>query len=277
MIVLAQWDVRHFNTTGWFMNRSRIRGVAARTAALFVALSAFATAPVAAADLTLLSAGAMKAPVLQLLAQRDPTLPHVNVSFATAGAIRDLLAKGEKADVVILPSENIDALARQGAGVAGSRRTLGETEVGVAVRAGEKLPDIGTREALRATLLAARRVVIVDPAKGTSGRLVEGVFNELGIADAMRDKTVKVDGGYVVEAVARGDADLGLHQISEILPVKGVQIAGGLPGDLRRFTRYDIAILAASGEQQGATELVDYLTSGAARAVIEKSGFKPTR
>jgi len=130
---------------------------------------------------------------------------------------------------------------------------------------------------LRATLLAARKVVIVDPAKGTSGRLVQGVFDELGIADAMRDKTIKLDGGYVVEAVARGEADLGLHQISEILPVAGVQLAGTLPGDLRRFTRYDIAILLASGEQRGATELLDYLTSDAARAAIEKSGFKPAR
>ena len=75
---------------------------------------------------------------------------------------------------------------------------------------------------MRATLLAAKKVVMVDPTKGTSGRVVERMFRELGIADQMRDKTIKVDGGYVVEAVARGEADLGLHQISEILPVAGV-------------------------------------------------------
>ena len=157
-----------------------------------------------------------------------------------------------------------------------SRRELGRTEVGVAVRAGAPVPDIGTPDALRATLLAARKVVIVDPAKGTSGRLVEEVFKLLGIADAMRDRTIRVDGGYVVEAVARGEADLGLHQISEILPVAGVKLVGPLPGDLQRFTRYDIALVAGTPHRDEAAALVGELDSRSARAVIAKSGFETT-
>ena len=254
----------------------RIDRARARAAGwLFALFASVGTVPTAAADLTLLSAGAMREPVTQLLAQRSQSLPPVNVSFGTAGAIRDRLAKGEKPDVVILPSGDLDSLIGQGVANAASLRALGETEVGVAVREGAKLPDIATPEALRATLLAARKVVIVDPAKGTSGRLVEGMFKDLDIADAMRDKTLKVDGGYVVEAVARGEADLGLHQISEILPVKGVRLVGPLPANLGKPTRYDVAVLAASDQQKDALELVGYLTSSAARAVIEKSGFKP--
>lgn len=265
-------------TNGLLMNLRGIRRTAARVPALFAVLVAALTSlPAAAADLTLLSAGALREPVTQLLAQRSASLPHVNVSFATAGAIRERLAKGEKPDVVVLPSGDLDGLIGQRVADSASLRALGETEVGVAVREGATLPDIGTREALRATLLAARKVVIVDPAKGTSGRLVESMFKDLGIADAMRDKTLRVDGGYVVEAVARGEADLGLHQISEILPVKGVTLVGPLPGDLRRPTRYDVAVLVASDQQEDAKALVGYLTSSAARAVIEKSGFKPAR
>ncbi len=258
------------------MKLRRIARAVVRTAAALAALcTSIATA--AAADLTLLSAGAMRAPVTQLLAQRSASLPHVDANYGTAGAIRDRLAKGERPDVVILPGEDLAGLIKQGVADAASLRALGETEVGVAVREGAKLPDIATRDALRATLLAARKVVIVDPAKGTSGRLVESMFKDLGIADAMREKTLKVDGGYVVEAVARGEAELGLHQISEILPVKGVTLVGPLPGDLRKPTRYDIAVLVGSDKQKDATELVDYLTSGPASAVIEKSGFKPAR
>ena len=264
--------------TGLLMNLREIRRRAARAPALFAILvTAFTSLPAAAADLTLLSAGALREPVTQLLAQRSVSLPHVNVSFATAGAIRERLAKGEKPDVVILPSGDLDGLIGQGVADSASLRALGETEVGVAVREGATMPDIGTRDALRATLLAARKVVIVDPAKGTSGRLVESMFKDLGIAEAMRDKTLRVDGGYVVEAVARGEADLGLHQISEILPVKGVSLVGSLPADLRRPTRYDVAVLVASDQQEDAKALVGYLTSGAARGVIEKSGFKPAR
>ncbi len=260
------------------MNSSRNSRAAALAATYLVTLFAsFVSASSAAADLALLSAGALKAPVSQLLERRDPSLPHVDASYATAGAIRDRLLKGEKPDVLILPSGDVQSLVTQGVVGSASRRALGETEVGIAVRANTTMPDISTREALRATLLAANKVVIVDPAKGTSGRLVEAMFDALGIADAMREKTLKVDGGYVVEAVARGDADLGLHQISEILPVKNVKLVGPLPGDLRRVTRYDAVIRVDSGNQAAAEELVRYLTSDAARAVILQSGFQPAR
>ena len=260
------------------MTCSRNSRAAARMATSLVSLfSLLVSAPVIADDLILLSAGALKAPVSQLLEQRSASLPHVNASYATAGAIRDRLAKGEKPDVLILPSDDVQSLVANRIADSASRRALGETEVGIAVRAGATVPDISTREALRATLLAAKKVVIVDPAKGTSGRLVEAMFNALGVADAMRDKTLKVDGGYVVEVVARGDADLGLHQISEILPVKNVKLVGPLPGDLRRVTRYDAVIRVDSGNQGAAEELIGYLTSDAARMVIEESGFKPAR
>ncbi|MEO8935952.1 MAG: substrate-binding domain-containing protein [Burkholderiaceae bacterium] len=230
-----------------------------------------------AADLTLLCAGALKAPISVLLAKREASLPHVAVTFATAGAIREKIANGDRPDVVIAPSEDVYSLMKQKLIDVSTRRPLGGTEVGVAVKAGAPLPNIATPDALKATLLAARRVVIVDPAKGTSGRLVESLFKEMHIDEQMRGKTLKVDGGYVVEAVARGEADLGLQQISEILPVAGVKLVGPLPGDLQRLTRYDMAMMTTTTHRADAHKLVDALSSRDAHAVIEKSGFMTSR
>jgi molybdate transport system substrate-binding protein len=178
---------------------------------------------------------------------------------------------------VIAPSEDLFLLMKKNEIEAASRRALGETEVGVAVKAGAPLPDISTRDALRATLLAAHWVVIVDPTKGTSGRLVESLFKELHIDEAMQPKLIKVDGGYVVEAIARGEADLGLHQISEILPVAGVRLVGPLPGDLQRLTRYDVAMLSKPAHRVEAEALIRDLDSREAHDVIQKSGFMTAR
>ena len=119
--------------------------------------------------------------------------------------------------------------------------------------------------------------MIVDPGKGTSGRLVESLFKELKIDEQMQPKLLKVDGGNVVEAVARGDADLGLQQISEILPVAGVKLVGPLPGDLQRLTRYDLAMMAKTSHRADAAKLVEELSSKDAHAMIERSGFMTSR
>ena len=258
------------------MIRSNVRRPARIVAVFAAALAAAVVAASAnAADLTVLCAGALKTPVSALLAKRDPS--SVAVTYATAGVIRDRIAKGERPDVVIVPSEDAFSMMKRGLLNVATRRALGTTEVGVAVRSGAPIPDIRTKDALRATLLAARKVVIVDPAKGSSGLQVENLFKELRIDDAMRAKTLMLDGGNVVEAVARGEADLGLQQISEILPVAGVKLVGPLPGDLQRLTRYDIAALNASKRPKEAEALVRDLSSNDAHVVIEKSGFMSAR
>jgi len=238
---------------------------------------AVAASSAAAADLTLLCAGAMRPAISKLLVGRAAGAPRVDVTYATAGVIRERLAKGERPDLVIVPGGDALELTKQGLLDASTRHALGETEIGVAVRAGSPLPDIGTPDALRATLLAARRVVIVDPNNGTSGRLMIGLFQSLGIEDQLRGKLMRIDGGMVVEAVARGEADLGFQQVSEILPVAGVQLVGTLPGPLKKVTRYDVAVLAASPNATDARAFAEEMTSPRARAVIEQSGFTAAR
>jgi molybdate transport system substrate-binding protein len=228
-----------------------------------------------AADLTVLCAGAMKPSISALLEKRSASLPHVDVTYATAGAIRDRIKKGEQYDLVIAPSDVTYDMLKQNLIDAKTRRALGETEIGIAVKEGAPIPNIKTPEALKATLLAAHKIVIVDPTKGTSGRLLEVMFRDMGIEEQLKDKLIKVDGGTVTEAVARGEADLGFQQVSEILVVKGVKLVGTLPGDLKKITRYDLAVMNASTDKKDATALAAYLSSPAAHKVIEKSGFSP--
>ncbi len=245
---------------------------------LLVALAVLLASGLASADeLKVLCAGAMKVPVSQLLARRGNAEPRVDVVYGTAGAIREKLEKGETPDLVIAPGDYIQSLVVADRVSAPSRRPLGETGIGVAVRLGAPLPDISTRESFRDTLLAAGKVVTVDPTKGTSGRLLQVMFAEMGIADAMRAKTVFLDGGFVVEAVAKGEADLGLQQITEILPVKGAQYVGPLPPELQKTTRYDAGILAGTKHAREAEALLMYLASDEARVVIEAAGFKSVR
>jgi len=230
-----------------------------------------------AAGLTVFCAGAMKAPVSAIVGARVPNASPIEIVYGTAGALRDRIAKGERPDVLVVPSQDMAVLVTDRVVDAATRTALGSTGVGVAVRADAPSPDISTPAALTATLLAARRIVMVDPTKGTSGRIVDAVFKELGIADAMRDKTLELDGGYVVEAVARGEADVGLHQVTEILPVAGVKLVGPLPGDLNRLTRYDAAIVATTTHRAEADALMGALTNDDARRRIEAAGFTPAR
>lgn len=244
--------------------------------ALFLAAAA-AVSPAAAADLTVLCAGAMKPSISGLLAARAPSQTRVVATYATAGGIREKIANGERFDVVIAPSDVVDDAMKTNVLDVRSRHPLGETEIGIAIKTGAPTPDIKTPEGLRATLLAARRIVIVDPAKGTSGRLLEAIFKDMRIDDQLRDKLIKVDGGTVTEAVARGEADIGFQQVSEILVVPGVTLAGTLPGNLKRLTRYDLVVMADRPDARVAASLAAELTSPAAHAAVEKSGFMPPR
>src|SRR5262245_7750374 len=175
--------------------------------------------PAAAAEIKVLSAGAMKSIVTELgEAFKQETGHTLVMTFDTVGAQRERLTGGEPADVVVLTDVAIEQLEGQGLVAAGSRVDIARVGIGVAVREGAPRPDIATPEALKQTLLAAKSLVYVDPARGaTSGVHFAGVLERLGIADAVRGKTTLVPGGYAAEVVAKGEAELCVHQISEIL------------------------------------------------------------
>jgi molybdate transport system substrate-binding protein len=231
-----------------------------------------------AAEISILSAGAVNVPLSSLAdTYQRQTGDKIEVSFNTMGALQQKVAAGERADIVIATAEGMEQLERQGNIVPGSTVPLGQVGIGVAVRENAPLPDISTTEAFKQTLLRAKSIIYVNPSKGTSGKHLAGVFERLGIAEAVRQKTVLSDGGYAVEPVAKGDVEIGMQQVSEILPVKGVTFVGPLPPDLQKITTYSAAIMSGAKSREAATAFIHHLASNEGRATFVAKGFVAPR
>jgi molybdate transport system substrate-binding protein len=197
----------------------------------------------------------------------------VILTFGTVGVVRQKMAV-EPADVVIMTDVAVDDSSRQGAVVAGSRVDIGRTGIGVGVREGAARPDISSSEAFKQALLAARSIVYVDPAQGaTSGIHFASVLERLGIADAMKPKTTLVPGGYPAELVARGQAEMVVHQISEIAPVKGVILVGPLPKELQKVTTYAAGVAAKSAAPELARGFIAFLSRPTFKARLVEAGL----
>jgi molybdate transport system substrate-binding protein len=249
--------------------------ILAAVVVMWMGLGALAARPVQADDVKVFSAGAVRAIVTELAAQfRQETGNTVTLSFGTAGQTRQKLLSGEPVDVVILTDAGIDDMIKQGALVSGSRADLARTGMGVGVREGAPKPDIATSEAFKTTLLNAKSLVYVDPAQGaTSGVHFKSVLERLGIADAVRSKTQLVSGGYPAEKVASGEAELVVHQISEIVPVKGVTLVGPLPPDFQKVTVYSAGLAARSPSPAAARAFVAFLTRPAFKPKFAAAGL----
>jgi molybdate transport system substrate-binding protein len=190
----------------------------------------------------------------------------VEVEFQPMGKLVKTLADGYAADVVIVTEEVLARLKLKGTPVA-------RVGVGVGVRESAPLPDLSTVEAFKSALLAAKSVIYMDPQIGTSGRHVAEVLQRLGISDEVNAKAKLGQGGQVAEAVASGEIELAIHQISEILPVKGVRFAGPLPSELQKFTIYVAARVLSSKAGGTAARFIEHLTSSAARSRLARTGY----
>jgi len=239
---------------------------------------ALATPPSFAADLHVYSSGA-PAQVAQNLAARflAATGHRVVLTSATIGEMQRRLAAGEKPDVIILPAPAIEALDKAGRLAAGSRFDLARVGVGVAVRAGAGRPDIATADAVRTLLLEARSIVHADPAGGGfAGAQIARMMTRLGIADRVIAKTSyksAIAGGTA--AVASGDAEIGLFNISEIIADRGVTLVGPLPPELQSYIVFAGAVHAASASPDAAREFLRALAAPDARDAWAKGGLEP--
>jgi len=232
------------------------------------------TTAASAAEILVLSGGAAQSALGAVLPVFEARTGHrVNIAYAPAGEIARRVGAGEVFDLLVLPAENIEAYEKQGKAVPGTRAPLGKVGIGVAVREGAPAPDISTPEAFKQALLAAKSIVYIDPARGTSGKHFAGVLRELGIADVVNAKAQLGSGGYVVAPVGRGEIELGIHQISEILPVPGVKLVGPLPEALQKWTVYTAVAMPGAKSPDAARELVAFLTSAEARALSAPKGF----
>lgn len=209
----------------------------------------------------------------RLITTRGPSLGD------SPEAIPTRLARGEAADVLIMDGHGTDILDARGMTLPGSRMPLAESFIGMVVRAGQPKPDIGTVEALRKTLLAAKSIAYSDSSSGTYLSTVG--FRKLGIADEIAGKTRKVrgppSGEPVAAVVARGEAEVGFQQVAELLHVPGVDFVGTVPPDIQPPTFFVGALPKGSQQPDAAVALLRFLSSAEAASVITNAGLKPLR
>jgi molybdate transport system substrate-binding protein len=229
-----------------------------------------------AAEIKLLTAGAMRAVVVAVVADFEKQTGHkVTLDNDTAGGLAKRIDGGEAFDVAIITPAVVDDLAKKGKIVPGSRIDLAKVGMGVAVKEGAATPDIGSVEAFKRTLLAAKSVAYIDPkAGGSSGIYFDKLLDRLGIADQVRSKAKLKAGGYVAELVANGEAEIAIHQISEIVPVKGVTLAGPLPAEIQNTTVYSAGIGSAAKDDAAAKALVAFLAGPAIDPILKSKGMQ---
>jgi molybdate transport system substrate-binding protein len=186
----------------------------------------------------------------------------------------DRIRGGEYGDVAILSDAAIDDLIRQGRLAPGSRTDLGRASIGIAVRKGARKPEIDTADAFKAALLAARSITYSRT--GISGIYFRELLDRLGLADAMGPKTVLPAPGVTVgEALAKGEADIGVQQISELMPVAGIEIVGPLPPPLQKASIFSAGLFSGAADAAGARALVQALTAATARPAYQRNGIEP--
>jgi len=199
----------------------------------------------------------------------------VSLDFGTVGALERKIAAGETADVMILSQSAMGKLKEAGVIDGGTQADVARTSIGVAVRAGVPVPDIGTAEAFRRLLLNATAIAFSDPAVGGSaGVYLAGLFDRMGLGETIKRKGMpQSSGAEVARRVAEGRAEVGLTLIGEIVPIAGVRIAGPLPAPIDNDTTYSAAVAAASEERSMALDFIAALTTPATRKVWQAAGF----
>jgi molybdate transport system substrate-binding protein len=252
-------------------------GIASVWSATTLFVFALGATPSVSADIRVFTSGAPSA-VEQALATKfsEATGDRILITVGNLSAIQDKLSVAEPPDIVVLPVPAIEALDKIGTLRSGSRIDLARVGIGIAVREGAKLPDISTVDAVRKTLLEARSIAHPDPlGGGFAGAQITRMFERLGIADAVKPKVklmYAIAGG--VGAVANGDADVGLFNISEILPVKGVTLVGPLPPELQSYITFAGALHAGSASPERALTFLRSLSDPTSRDSWKKGGFE---
>jgi molybdate transport system substrate-binding protein len=193
----------------------------------------------------------------------------------TADAVPSRLRRGESIDVVIMVGYALGDLIKEGKVIADSRVDLARSGIGIAVRAGAPKPDISSVDALRSALLAANSIAYSDSASGVY--ISSELFKRLGIADQVASKSRMIPAEPVGAVVARGEAELGFQQISELKPIAGIDLAGPLPPDLQKITIFSAGIVVGSREPEAAKALIAFLASPAAAPAIMESGMEPMK
>lgn len=229
-----------------------------------------------AADLKVLTAGAFKPVLVAMQPEFERQTGHrLIIDNDTAGGLQRRITAGENFDVLVITPAALSALAQQGKLTDGSGQRVARVAIGVAVKKGDPQPDISSVANLQRALLAARAVAYIDPAAGgSSGIYLSGLFERWGLKDRINAKAVLVPGGLVAERLVNGQADLALHQISEILAVSGATLVGPIPAEIQNYTVYSAGISSASAQVTAARQLIEALASPATAALLQSLGME---
>jgi len=233
-----------------------------------------------AAQLKLLLGGAVTESVRKIGAEFSRKTAHqIDLTTNTSGALQDMLKSGTKADVIIVASSTMDALEKEHLVIPGTRLAVARGLVGVGVRGGAGSPDLSSEDAFKKAVLAARSVSYVDPkAGGTSGTYIAGLFQRMGIAAEVQKKTVfRTQGSEVADAVAKGEAEIGITFTSEMVPNKGVKLAGFLPDSIQLPTNYFAAIVVGAPNADAARAFLNELKTPLAQAAFKEAGLEPIK
>jgi molybdate transport system substrate-binding protein len=198
----------------------------------------------------------------------------LTVVTGIAGTLADRIIRGETFDIFIGPPVQMDRLVQHGKVAADAPTAIAHSGIGVEVRAGMPKPDIGSVEAFKVAVLNARSIGYLKR-EGTSGAHVHAVFERLGIADAIRSKVVRPDTDIVSELVAKGEVELGLVVITQIMTTRGVDLVGPIPHELQSYIRWHGAVSAGSAVPRVAKDLLEFLTGPAALPVFKAQGMLP--
>jgi molybdate transport system substrate-binding protein len=231
------------------------------------------------AELKVLITTAMKAAIDDLGPQFEKASGHtLRITYGPSGALAKRVADGEGVDLIVIAG-GVEDLIKQGKVAPDSRTDVARVRIGVAVRKGAPKPDIGTIDAFKRTLVAAKSIAYVDPAAGgASGIYLARMLERIGLLAEVNAKAKLARGGtedMVSAIVARGDAEIGLQQISEIMSVPGADLVGPLPDELQTVTIYTVGVPASAKEAAAAKALVAFLTAGAATPVYKAKGLDP--
>jgi molybdate transport system substrate-binding protein len=232
------------------------------------------------ADIKVLSTTAMKTVFEELTPRFERATGHrLNVYLGPSLRLEKQLADGEAADVAIVTASGLKDLVAGGKIVAGSLVDIANSPLGVAVQKGAPKPDISTADAFKRAMLSAKSAAMSKPVGGgQSGVHMAKVFEQLGIADAMRGKSIYGAGGpagLVGLIVLRGEAEIGVQQMAELAGVSGIDIVGPLPPDLQSVTLFTAAIPTSASNAAAGRDLITFLTTTDAKQVIKAKGLDP--
>jgi molybdate transport system substrate-binding protein len=232
-----------------------------------------------AAEIKVMSSAGFKAAYLQLAAEFERATGHKIVNAwgpsmgATPQAVPNRMARGEPVDVVIVVGEALDKLIKDGKVAGSSRSDLARSLIGAAVRAATPKPDIGNVEAFKRTLANAKSIAYSDSASGVYIETV--LYKKLGVSDDIRAKSKMIPAEPVGEVVARGDAELGFQQMSELIPIRGIEVLGPIPSEIQKVTVFSAGLAVGAQEPEAGAALIRFLSAPTAAPFIKNSGMEP--